>query len=107
MATPDSGNVANTQDDPNADFWVNMDYVLQQKQLDAIEDEKAEQQIDAQEEERFNKILQSLNPNNDGGGILNVLQDNTPPSPINLAGGASAPPTTNSSNKMNNNINGV
>lgn len=101
-------NLSDDQANDNQVFWDDMNQVLAQKEKDALEDIAQEEQESELDKERMDAILQQEYENmGTGGGDLAILNDNPPISPMNLAGGAQAPSTSNSLNKMNNTINGV
>ncbi len=111
MSASDPGQVSNqsSSDDSNTVFWADMNSVLKQKHDDAVQDDMYEQELSLQEAARMQSILDSENSdvnNTHGSGVLSVLND-TPPSPINLAGGASAPTSSATVKKMTNTINQV
>ncbi len=106
MTTPDN-TTSVPSDDPNTIFWQDMDTVLAQKRADIEQDMLYDEEVSKEEEANYQQIIDSEATRYDtGSGLLGVLDD-TPPSPINLAGGASAPSTSNTASKMQNKINGA
>jgi len=96
-----------TPDDANNVYWADMNAVLQQKHVDAVQDDTYEEQLSQEEVTRMQNVLNSENNvNATGDGVLSLLKD-TPPSPMGLVGGASAPSTSTTVSKMTNNINQV
>ena len=109
MGTTNQSNVGGApQDSSNNIYWSDMNYVLQQREADLLADEMADEVASQQEEQRLNTMMQNeLDNQSQGSGMLGILNNTSTSTPINLVGGGSAPPTTNSAKKMKNTINGV
>ncbi len=116
MGSPSSSSTPASSPDPiqedNTVFWQDMDEVMAEKEQDLAALNESEDREDQVALNRLQSVIdgQSNSINGPSDSMLNVLNsDNTTtaPSPMNLAGGASAPTTTNNATKMNNNLNGV
>jgi hypothetical protein len=86
-------------------FWADMEKIQEMQRQNVLADELEEDRENQMSDTRMlNAIL------NEGDKIQGPTASSfnvTTPSPISLAGGASAPSTNNNSNKMNNQINQV